>query len=88
MLSKASTLIGLGCSRPGSDFKEARREILKGQAEFLDPLEMVLAKLIKKMRLLATFDTCDGKAALRLMRKLLKKHGVTPATIVTDRLGS
>ena len=30
----------------------------------------------------------DRKAALKLMRKLLKKHGVTPATIVTDKLGS
>ena len=29
----------------------------------------------------------DRKAALKLMRKL-KKHGVTPATIVTDKLGS
>ena len=29
----------------------------------------------------------DRKAALKLMRKLLKKHGVTPATIVTDTLG-
>src|SRR5450631_2207066 len=28
------------------------------------------------------------KAALKLLRKLLKKHGVTPATIVTDQLGS
>ena len=30
----------------------------------------------------------DRKAALKLMRKLLKKHGVAPATIVTDKLGS
>ena len=30
----------------------------------------------------------DRKAALKLMRKLLKKHGVTPDSIVTDRLGS
>ena len=30
----------------------------------------------------------DRKAALKLMRKLLKKHGVTPVTIVTDKLGS
>ncbi len=30
----------------------------------------------------------DRKAALKLMRKLLKKQGVTPATIVTDKLGS
>jgi putative transposase len=29
----------------------------------------------------------DRKAALTLMRKLLKKQGVTPATIVTDKLG-
>ena len=29
----------------------------------------------------------DRKAALKLMQKL-KKHGVTPATIVTDKLGS
>ena len=29
----------------------------------------------------------DRKAALKLMRRLLKKHGVTPATIVTDKLG-
>ncbi len=28
----------------------------------------------------------DRKAALKLMRKLLKKQGVTPATIVTDKL--
>ena len=28
----------------------------------------------------------DRKAALKLMRKLLKKQGVTPTTIVTDRL--
>ena len=30
----------------------------------------------------------DRKTALKLMRKLLKKQGVTPATIVTDKLGS
>jgi len=30
----------------------------------------------------------DRKAALKLMRKLLKKQDVTPATIVTDKLGS
>ena len=30
----------------------------------------------------------DRQAALKLMRKLLKKHGVAPATIVTDKLGS
>jgi IS1 family transposase len=30
----------------------------------------------------------DRKEALKPMRKLLKKHGVAPATIVTDRLGS
>ena len=30
----------------------------------------------------------DRKAALKLMRKRLKKQGVTPATIVTDKLGS
>ena len=30
----------------------------------------------------------DRKAALKLMRRLLKKQGVTPATIVTDKLGS
>ena len=28
----------------------------------------------------------DRKAALKLMRKLLKKQGITPATIVTDKL--
>jgi putative transposase len=30
----------------------------------------------------------DRHAALRLMRKLLKKHGVAPAILVTDRLGA
>ena len=30
----------------------------------------------------------DRKAALKLMLKLLKKQGVTPVTIVTDKLGS
>jgi transposase-like protein len=30
----------------------------------------------------------DKRAALRLMRKLLKKQGKAPATLVTDRLGS
>ena len=30
----------------------------------------------------------DRKAALKLMRKLLKKQGVTPDSIVTDKLGS
>ena len=30
----------------------------------------------------------DRNAALKLMRKLLKKQRVTPATIVTDKLGS
>src|SRR5256714_990217 len=30
----------------------------------------------------------DRQAALKLMRKLLKKQGVTPAAIVTDKLGS
>ena len=30
----------------------------------------------------------DRKAALTLMGKLLKKHGVTPATIGTDKIGS
>jgi len=29
----------------------------------------------------------DRKAALKLMRKLLKKQRVTPATIVIDKLG-
>jgi transposase-like protein len=28
------------------------------------------------------------KAALKLMRNLLKKQGITPTTIVTDKLGS
>ena len=30
----------------------------------------------------------DRQAALKLMRKLLKKQGITPATIVTDKLRS
>jgi putative transposase len=30
----------------------------------------------------------DRKAARKLMRKLLKKQGITPTTIVTDKLGS
>ena len=30
----------------------------------------------------------DRNAALKLMRKLLKKQGITPATVVTDKLGS
>ena len=30
----------------------------------------------------------DRKAAFKLMRKLLKKQGIIPATIVTDKLGS
>src|SRR5260370_16056478 len=30
----------------------------------------------------------DTRAARRLMRKLLKKHGLAPTEIVTDRLGS
>jgi transposase-like protein len=30
----------------------------------------------------------DKRAALRLMRKLLKKQGMAPATLITDRLGS
>ena len=30
----------------------------------------------------------DRKAALKLMRKLLKGQGITPAAIVTDKLGS
>ena len=30
----------------------------------------------------------DRKAALKLMRKLLKKQGITPTTFVTDKLGS
>src|SRR5258708_34756080 len=30
----------------------------------------------------------DRKAALKLMRKLLKRQGITPAAIVTDKLGS
>src|SRR5471030_2686926 len=30
----------------------------------------------------------DRKAALKLMRKLLKKQGFMPATVVTDKLGS
>ena len=30
----------------------------------------------------------DRRAALKLMRKLLKKQDITPATIVTDKLGS
>jgi hypothetical protein len=36
----------------------------------------------------SSFNHGDRKAALKLMRKLLKKQGVTPATIVTDKLGS
>jgi len=30
----------------------------------------------------------DKRAALRLIRKLLKKQGIAPATLVTDRLGA
>ena len=30
----------------------------------------------------------DRKAALKLMRKLLRKQGIIPTTIVTDKLGS
>jgi putative transposase len=30
----------------------------------------------------------DGRAALRLMRKLLKKHGFVPKLLVTDKLRS
>ena len=30
----------------------------------------------------------DRKAALKLMRKLLKKQGIIPTTVVTDKLGS
>src|ERR671919_1959277 len=30
----------------------------------------------------------DKRAALRLMRKLLKKQGMAPETLVTDRLGA
>jgi transposase-like protein len=30
----------------------------------------------------------DRQAALKLMRKLLKKQGITPATVVTDKLRS
>ena len=30
----------------------------------------------------------DRKAALKLMRKLLKRQGITPTVIVTDKLGS
>jgi putative transposase len=30
----------------------------------------------------------DTKAALRLMRKLLRKHGYAPFDLVTDKLGS
>jgi transposase-like protein len=30
----------------------------------------------------------DRKAALKLMRKLLKKHGFVPEAVVTDRLAS
>jgi putative transposase len=30
----------------------------------------------------------DRKAALKLMRKLLKRQGITPTAIVTDKLGS
>jgi transposase-like protein len=30
----------------------------------------------------------DTKAALRLMRKLLKKQGLAPKLLITDKLGS
>ena len=30
-------------------------------------------------------SNCDKRAALRLIRKLLRKHGVSPTIIVTDR---
>ena len=30
----------------------------------------------------------DKKAAMKLMRRLLKKHGIVPASITTDKLGS
>jgi putative transposase len=30
----------------------------------------------------------DRKAALRLMRKLLKQHGIAPRVMITDKLGS
>ena len=35
-----------------------------------------------------TSSFTHGEVALKLMRKLLKKQGVTPVTIVTDKLGS
>jgi transposase-like protein len=33
-------------------------------------------------------DRSGSKSALKLVRKLLKKQGITPTTVVTDKLGS
>jgi putative transposase len=46
----------------------------------VDSEEEVLDILVQPRR--------DRKAALKLMRKLLKRQGITPAAIVTDKLGS
>ena len=51
----------------------SRRSVVDSEGEVLDIL-------VQPRR--------DRKAALKLMRKLLNKQGITPATIVTDKLGS
>src|SRR2546423_12336610 len=50
------------------------------EGEVLDMLGEVLDMLVQRRR--------DKRAALRLMRKLLKKHGFAPKLLTTDKLGS
>ena len=65
--------ISTKCSSPSNGRQLYVWRAVDGEGEVLD-------LLIQPRR--------DRKAALKLMRKLLKKQGVTPATIVTDKLGS
>lgn len=64
---------------PGRDVREDSRPTdVPGRA--VDAEGEILDALVQRKR--------DKHAALRLMRKLLTKQGMAPATLVTDRLGA
>ena len=65
---------------PGRDGRRNSREAVLSLACRRDSEGEVLDFLVQSRR--------NARAAIRLMRKLLKKQGFAPATIVTDKLRS
>jgi putative transposase len=74
------------CESPGVQFPRATRLFVRvrGRQMYLwravDAEGKILEVLVQSRR--------NKRAALRLMRKLLKKHGMAPGTLVIDRLGA